>query len=258
MLYWQSQNIPVKIAASTLNSEATYWAFWQYYIPKVGFSLSALTLTKAKCEKIQSPTICDTSSKLHFNCNTSRAIVFGPVRYAGITLPHLYTTQSIGQLCSLIGHLYLQDKTADLFLIDISTIQLIVGSTTQFFNLPYHSYHMLVEPSWLRSIWCLIDNLQFRVALCQAYVPSISRVRDCSIIDKFATLRLPKTDMQRLNRCRLYLQVLHLSDITSADGTTILQCYKEGNRCPYRTSKLTWPYQPRLPASDWLLWQRTL
>ncbi len=65
-------------------------------------------------------------------------------------------------------------------------------------------------------------------------------------------------DTQRLNRCRIYLQVLHLSNIASANGTAILQCYKDGNRCPYRNSTLAWPYQPRPPESTWLLWRQTL
>lgn len=148
--------------------------------------------------------------------------MFGPIRYAGINLPHLYTTQSIGILRSLLGHLRVRDKTANLFLIDISTIQLLIGSTTLFFNLPYDSYHILVELSWLTSVWCLMDDLKFKVEIRQAYIPPISRQHDRSLTEMFTALRLPKTDMQRLNRCRIYLQVLHLSNIVSADGTAIL------------------------------------
>lgn len=243
----QSHEFAGKIASSTLNRESTYWAYWQYYIPKLGYSLPALTLTREECEKIQSPAICATLSKLHFNRNTSRAVVFGPVKYAGINLPHLYTTQSIGQLRSLLGHLCLRDKLANLFLIDISTIQLLVGSYTLFFNLPYPSYHVLVEPSWLTSVWCLLDNLNYTVAIRQAYVPIPPRRHDSALMDQFIKLGLPKADLQRLNRCRTYLQIFHLSDITSADGTSIMPCYKDGHRCPFCSSTLSWPIQPRPP-----------
>ncbi len=101
----QSHEYAGRISSSKLNRKATYWAYWQHYIPKVGFLLPVLSLMKAECERIQSLAICATLSKLHFNQNTSRAIVFGPTKYAGINLPHLYTMQSRGQVCLLLGHL---------------------------------------------------------------------------------------------------------------------------------------------------------
>jgi len=48
--------------------------------------------------------------------------VFGSSKYAGLDLPHLATAENVGQLRLLLGHLRLQDKTADLILIDISYI----------------------------------------------------------------------------------------------------------------------------------------
>jgi hypothetical protein len=36
ILSCQSQDFAGKIASSNLDREATYWAFWQFYIPKIG------------------------------------------------------------------------------------------------------------------------------------------------------------------------------------------------------------------------------
>lgn len=52
-----------------------YWAFWQYYTPRVGFSVPALLLSQADCHFIQSPTLTATLSKLHLKQHTSWAIV---------------------------------------------------------------------------------------------------------------------------------------------------------------------------------------
>jgi hypothetical protein len=70
----QTHEYARKIASSKLYHEATYWAYWQYNIYKVGFSLPAQSLSKQECKHIQSPAICATLSKLHFIQNTSRAI----------------------------------------------------------------------------------------------------------------------------------------------------------------------------------------
>ena len=61
-----------------------------------------------------------------------------------------------------------------------------------------------------------------------------------------------------LNRCRLYLQVITVSDITSADGSYILPEVKEGYRPRDRESTLHWLAQARPPNSDWKLWMQAL
>jgi hypothetical protein len=64
--------------------------------------------------------------------------------------------------------------------------------------------------------------------------------------------------LMALNRCRVFLRVLFLSDICSADGTTILHAFRKGERSADRISNLDWPFQPRPPRSDWVHWERSL
>jgi hypothetical protein len=63
--------------------------------------------------------------------------------------------------------------------------------------------------------------------------------------------------MVRLNRCRLYLQVLTISDIT-ANGKQLLPHAKLGQPIPHRVSTLSWPRQGSPNKADWLLWRDTL
>ncbi len=74
----------------------------------------------------------------------------------------------------------------------------------------------------------------------------------------FVSLKLSAKQLRRLNRCRVHLQVLFLSNIASTDGSFIMKCYKKGKRDPYRQSSLDWPYQPTPPWQDWTLWENTL
>jgi hypothetical protein len=70
--------------------------------------------------------------------------------------------------------------------------------------------------------------------------------------------RLPgidSTELRRLNQCRLYLQVTLLSEISSANGVTILPNYVRGNKHANRRSLLTWPRQERSPhKASWQEW----
>ena len=103
----RSQSITFEghIANSKLSRGEVYWAFWQYYTPKITFSVPVLTLSQTQCKKIQSPAICATLSKMHLNQHTARAIVYVPACFAGLDLPERYTLAGIGQLRLFLGHL---------------------------------------------------------------------------------------------------------------------------------------------------------
>jgi hypothetical protein len=190
--------------------------------------MPVLTLNHAQCTSIQSPALCAILSKMHMNRHTSRAIVFGPPEYGGLDLPELYTSEGISQLRFLIGHLRLRDKTANLILIDISYVQLLVGSSKLFFNLPLKQYGHSADGGWLVSIWAFLSSINLQLQVRQALVPKIPRDGDIALMDYFVSMGLKPKILRILNRCRVYLQVILLSDICSADGTYILPASKSG------------------------------
>jgi hypothetical protein len=67
------------------------------------------------------------------------------------------------------------------------------------------------------------------------------------------------SDIQRLNRCQLYLQVLTVSDIASADGLYItLPNVKLGQKLSAQIGNLEWPNQGNPSKADWQLWRSAL
>ena len=66
------------------------------------------------------------------------------------------------------------------------------------------------------------------------------------------------SDLAKINRCRLYLRVTTLSDITSGDGKTICKQYWDGYRDDERILLHDWPEQGDPGDKDWTLWRRAL
>ena len=58
--------------------------------------------------------------------------------------------------------------------------------------------------------------------------------------------------------CRIYLQVLWLSDIVTADGQNILRQTMKGQRAGMYNTPYKWPLQPRPPLAAWTLWRKAL
>lgn len=62
--------------------------------------------------------------------------------------------------------------------------------------------------------------------------------------------------LQKVNSCRMYLQALCVSDITTLCGKTIHAWAMKGTRqC---NSKYKWPYQEKPPMKSWGLWRTFL
>jgi hypothetical protein len=60
------------------------------------------------------------------------------------------------------------------------------------------------------------------------------------LMDLALSYNLSPKVLQAINICRIYLQVLTLSDISSANGTTLLSEVLDGQRPLDRSSTLHW------------------
>jgi hypothetical protein len=169
--------------------------------------MPVLSLSQKQCHSIQSPALCTVLPKLHLNRHTSRAIIFGLVDYGSLDLPELYTSEGISQLRFLLGHSYLQ---------------LLVGSATLFFNLPFTQYSHSTEGGWLVSIWQFLQTINFQLYISKANTPEASRLGDIALMDYFVSLRCKPKQLRILNRCRVYLQVIFL--LTSQVQTGHIYC----------------------------------
>jgi hypothetical protein len=175
-----------------------------------------------------------------------------------MNIPHLFTSQGLSQIKFLLGHLRAQDKTCKLILISHGYLQLIVGVPTNFLNVPYSAYHHWVCPSWLKSIWLFISKLNINIFMVKAWLPPKPVGNDLNQMEYFVSQRFSSQQLIGLNRCRLYLQLLSLSDMVSSNGTCIIGSILEGGKLVDRRSNLVWPEQGTPSKSDWTLWASPL
>jgi hypothetical protein len=243
-----------KIQASSLSKEEALWSYLLFLLPKLAFPLMAMSLSETQCRRIQAPALQALLPKLHLNRNTARSIIHGPILYGGMNLPSLFTLQGLAQLKFLIGHLRAQDKTCKLILIAHGTLQLVVGTTTNFLNLPFNPTQILGTSSWLMSVWYFMSKLNIKLDIKQAWLPQPPQSTDINLMDYFLTKGMTGNELLSINRCRIYLQLLNLSDMTSADGCHLIPHVLHGQRVTDRKSTLEWPTQQMPATADWQVW----
>jgi hypothetical protein len=102
------------VAGSILTRKEALYSYTFYFIPRLGFSLLAMTFTEQQCAKIQAPALQAFLPKCHLNRYAAHSILFGPPKYGVLDLPNVYALQCVDQLSLFLGCLRAQDKTSHL------------------------------------------------------------------------------------------------------------------------------------------------
>ena len=148
-------------------------------------------------------------------------------------------------------HLRRFDYTGRLILIALQWTQLWIGTEQPFLHIPYEDYHHLVPTTWISHLWQYADLRQLTFDTTRSYGFKKQCVNDEFIVDVIRPHFTP-TQLKYINRYRLTLQLLRVSDMVACRGKNILPNIK--HFASNRTSQLLWPKQP-LPKRNRALWK---
>jgi len=239
---------------ANLTPTEAYCCYMVYIRPRLTYPVACTSMTEKQCRHIQAPAVEAILPKLHLNRHTSHALLFAGERYGGVGFPAEYTDQGFNQMKMLVGHLKLGDDNGSLIRCLVTHTQLQTGSVTPFFQLPYQKYASWVDRTWVSSIWEFASRFKMKLDIENHWVPKVSWEKDVAIMDIALLHDFQGGQLQMINTCRMYLQVITLSDIATAKGDRILQVVMEGKRHDQRHSELLWPVISRPPERFWAQW----
>ena len=130
-------------------------------------------------------------------------------------------------------------------------LQLQLGTPHNPFLLDYAVWGHLAPLSWVKMLWQTLHY--FNIHLYMAY-PSIAlpRERDQVLMEIFQSMDLSQETILSLNRCRVSLESIFLSDITTADGHYLEDfVFSPGGRD--RSSSFCFPREVPMKA-NWNRW----
>ena len=99
-------------------------------------------------------------------------------------------------------------------------------------------------------IWELMRRAGIEIRYPDLWTPRSQREGDLCLMDTFRSLS--DLRLRKVNVASLHLQLLYVSDITSADGKHIVSEHKiEKGIGLGRVTKLNWPVQPSPGRASW-------
>lgn len=236
---------------------------WTYYFSKYltspGYPLPVCHFTGKQLTSLEKKVLPAIFSRCGFNRNTSRNILFGPARLNGGGFRPFSTEQGVGQLQYFVKNWTHQLEIGQLLRVAVAWAQINVGVGYSIFedvtsSLPHF------ESKWLDSLRQFLRLIQGRLRLDKTFVPEIQRVNDSHIMDHVLERgNFTPSQIRKINYCRLYLQVVTVSDIATANGTHLAPGIRDGN--PTIWSGQSTHHKTNQGNPDivtWRLWSRAL
>jgi len=177
--------------------------------------------------------------------------------FYGIGLPHPGVEALVASSNKLLMHYGCKSSVGLLLKTSLEFLMLEVGFGFQPLKLDYARYGALATHSWIKMLWEKLSMFGI-VTEIQDMERDFPRRGDKFLNQVFEDLGFSWSERVRLNRVRVYLQVLFLSDVTTASGARI-----EVEKMHPRPHDHKWSTYSRWPKeqptlSDFELWKEAM
>jgi len=161
--------------------------------------------------------------------------------------------QEITRLQGIILHTANDTITGRLYRAMLELLLIEIGSFLPLHLQDFKIVGRLATDSLIKSTWEFLTdhNLQLITDLNV----DLPRQDDCYLITNIIPLIEDSDHLTQINRCRLYLRVIFLSDVVDGSGKELLAAAWNGERIlsPQRIGQ--WPNHVKPPPSAWTLWK---
>jgi hypothetical protein len=157
----KSDGIARRIKLSSLTRNEAHLAYETSYIPAMRYSLTTTAIHQLDMEKIQQQATAAFLSKMGFNRNMPREVIFGHKTHQGLGLRHLFDMQGIDGTIALIQELNSNSATTEILMATTQTIQLEAGISKNIFEDTTPLAH--VSWSWLMSVRDFLHHMKAEI-----------------------------------------------------------------------------------------------
>ena len=254
----QARDLAMLIAGSSMARDTARVGYFMMVCPKLEYPLAVTQFTQQQCDIITSPVLRACLTKMGYNCNMPKEVIYGPPELFGIGVHDYYIEQGVQQLVTLFGHIRQTSETSKMMRIELQWCQVQAGTGKHLLADPTDEINY-IETCWMMSIRDFLRTYGLSIDLTATSLPKLQSTKDEFLMDAIRQRGGgTATSMQRINACCMYLQVTRLSDITSANGKYLRkECLTGQMKHLFRLATI-WPRQGNPPKQWWRLWNRTL
>ena len=229
-----------------------------YYVSSMTYSLSVGTLSMTQASKIQGSTTQKFLCKIGYNRNLPTAVAYGPVSLGGIGLRDLFINQGAEKSLFVLRMLRIDRPVSKIIKIYLLWSQKVSGVSYNILEYPSIILPQLQEEKWITTFREFLSKSNLQIKIVNLFEASYQRTNDKYLMDQALNMNLKITTIQKINRCRIYLKVTTISDITNANGSHITLGAYNCNENSIINNSGEWPVQMKPGPKHIRIWKRFL
>ncbi len=137
--------------------------------------------------------------------------------FGGVGLFSFVVEHTIGMINIFIQHYGAETTLAKKFTASLEALELEIGCLGNPLKENFNKQHLLATLCWTKSLWERLHNYHFRIYLVYPTL-NLPQRYDSLIVLLFWMAGYQGAQLQALNRCRLALKLIFISDIATACG----------------------------------------
>jgi hypothetical protein len=210
------------VQCSALNRKEALTYYFAIYLPNIGYPLPNCHFSLKQFHTVQAKGMRAIFPKCGFNHNNKSLILYGPSRLGG--------EQGIGQIQTFLRRWRCSKQPGQLLHIAVAWVQYATSNGVSFLTdvstaLPH------MESKWLKSLRQFLYTINGTIEVDCNIIQPLQRIHDCYLMDSvLAHDQFTPKQVCLVHYCRVYLQVLTLSDITLANGTHLNPALYHGTK----------------------------
>jgi hypothetical protein len=244
------------IMRSSLTSSEARLYYEAVFLPSVNYVLPQCFFSPSELRTIGSKAQQAFAVKCGFSRSMSLAVRYGPKELGGAGFLTFETLQGEGQILNLLKHLRTNSNISSVLKSALGWAQLVAGVEEPILAFPSLALPHL-EGRLFPSIRRFLHTIKGSIEVEAPSVPAPQRQHDRYLMNMaMNSRRFSDAQIRLLNFCRLYLQVVTLSDIALADGYTIDPAIRHGTISIFSsTTKWLHVNQRRPNPGTWKVWK---
>ena len=221
--------------------------------PGLRYGLATLGTSLEDLEGVLARQQFDILPLLGINRNIRRRWRTIPRAFGGAGLFDLTIEQTIGWVNMFLQHYGMDSSLAGKFRASLEALQLELGCAGCPLDADFSRFGHLATPCWVKSLWERLAHYGFRL---HVRYPTLTPPRDGDVflMQVFSQAGVQGVRLRSLNRCRIHLEAMFLSDLCSANGRWFMAADTTAhNLHPKRPSTFVFPRE--VPTNeDWTVW----
>ena len=248
------------VTRSTLKNSDIRMGVTTSLYPSLTYGLMATALTEKQAKEVFNPIREKVLPKLKVCRTAPAALVHGPTEYGGMEIKNIHTLQGIAHIKALLEEASQDTATGKLMRNLAEYHQLECGMEEDLFHLPYELMKECMTDTWMKNTMEFASTSDIEVK--PIFTPLIKWCdNDSFLMSDAINAGFTGKALAAINRYRMHLKAVTLSDITSNRGARItLEAFdvQDTDTSSMGASYYKWPPQPRPPLKDRRLWKRFL